>query len=861
MTVLPMNADRSRRTGLPLLWDRQLRPLLGAITSRPDAPPRALLVGAAGSGKSATLRRLHAQLAEREHTVHIAAHDAEAIRTTPAGDVLLVDDLHLLDDDALAALHARSTDPDACLIAAIRPWPGSEVTRRIARLLERSFPAVILGHVGRADVLDHLETVDRELPEHCVRHILEISGGASWLVSEALDHHDDRDCADDGEHSALRRALEARVSYRLDAVAPSLRRAVEAICLDAASPTGLLSDSLSDEVVLEAHAEGLLQRNGAPAPVVRSVVRSTITSRRLAELSSTLIDGLTRASVDEPFSPDLLGSLHDAAIGEAMVQRGERLMGTRPDRAVELFRGAEECGVDAARLTAPLAEAYWACGDLDSAMAVIDASHGLDDDRRIADIAAGVWASRGMMTQADSTYRALLSSGAATSPFAMIAGVGIGAFDMTAPSGPEIPAPSTMRVSMDLLRRGLSASTTSESDSALADLVRAAEMYTGARAHGPVPELPAVIAAVVALNLGALSTAQSVLDDAIHGQHGGLWARQRLLLWRAWVAVQRARPIEARAALDRAREIAPTMSPRDAFLAHAVRIAIARRYEDASGLESAWLHARAALLRADVDLYLLHPLTELISAAARMGDAARVRRHFARGLEITAALHDPPLWITHLRWAGIQQGILLGDPELVSPHAKALVTASADDHVAAMMAKAGRVWTSVLAGRVDAAAVEAAAGGLASVGMRWDGARLAGHGAARTDDRKIAARLLACARDLHPTDATRKPSAEEQDAVSDGANKVTGERLSARELEVARLVLQGKTYAEIGAAIFISPRTAEHHIAHIRHRLGAISRSDVIAKLRQLLLEDQSEDARNAMPDVAPPPPSLRVSG
>ena len=49
---------------------------------------------------------------------------------------------------------------------------------------------------------------------------------------------------------------------------------------------------------------------------------------------------------------------------------------------------------------------------------------------------------------------------------------------------------------------------------------------------------------------------------------------------------------------------------------------------------------------------------------------------------------------------------------------------------------------------------------------------------------------------------------------------------------MARLVLQGKTYAEIGETIFISPRTAEHHIAHIRRRLSATSRSDLIAKLR-----------------------------
>jgi len=56
--------------------------------------------------------------------------------------------------------------------------------------------------------------------------------------------------------------------------------------------------------------------------------------------------------------------------------------------------------------------------------------------------------------------------------------------------------------------------------------------------------------------------------------------------------------------------------------------------------------------------------------------------------------------------------------------------------------------------------------------------------------------------------------------------------------------VQGRTYAEIGATIFISPRTAEHHIAHIRRRLGATSRSDLIAKLRALLAEEP--DGRGA---------------
>ena len=143
------------------------------------------------------------------------------------------------------------------------------------------------------------------------------------------------------------------------------------------------------------------------------------------------------------------------------------------------------------------------------------------------------------------------------------------------------------------------------------------------------------------------------------------------------------------------------------------------------------------------------------------------------------------------------------------------------------MAQAGRAWTAILAGTVDPDAVEAAARGLSTVGLAWDGARLAGHGARRSKDKKVGARLLACARELHPRETA--PSGEPATGpVPTSAN--TG--LSEREHEIAQLVLQGRTYAEIGAELFISPRTAEHHIGQIRRRLAATSRSDLLAKLR-----------------------------
>jgi DNA-binding CsgD family transcriptional regulator len=166
-----------------------------------------------------------------------------------------------------------------------------------------------------------------------------------------------------------------------------------------------------------------------------------------------------------------------------------------------------------------------------------------------------------------------------------------------------------------------------------------------------------------------------------------------------------------------------------------------------------------------------------------------------------------------------------------------------------MLAAAGKAWVSVLAGRFQTADVEAAARGLGRVGMPWEGARLAGHAAARADERKDMVRLLSCARDLHPQGHTAGIGNGSQDSQNTAAAEPTsgmqqdGAGLSEREKEVARLVLEGKTYREIGEAIYISPRTAEHHIARMRRRLGAESRSDLLARLRLALgTEDPQQE-------------------
>jgi DNA-binding CsgD family transcriptional regulator len=49
--------------------------------------------------------------------------------------------------------------------------------------------------------------------------------------------------------------------------------------------------------------------------------------------------------------------------------------------------------------------------------------------------------------------------------------------------------------------------------------------------------------------------------------------------------------------------------------------------------------------------------------------------------------------------------------------------------------------------------------------------------------------------------------------------------LSRRELEVLRLVAGGRTSGDIATELFISTRTAEHHISNIYTKIGASNRA------------------------------------
>lgn len=251
-----------------------------------------------------------------------------------------------------------------------------------------------------------------------------------------------------------------------------------------------------------------------------------------------------------------------------------------------------------------------------------------------------------------------------------------------------------------------------------------------------------------------------------------------------------------------------------------------------------------------LDLYSLLPLGELWVAAARLRLVDQVQHHIDTAFDLLERLGKPVLWSVPLHWAGVHAGILSNSPDTVAPHGHALTAAAPHSTFARALAMAGRTWLRVLANQVDVDEVTAAANGLAQFGLTWDATRLASQAALQTPDPRISGVMLQLARDLKITmtdpDGTDGDLPHRTDRPEAGADPATtstptparpaaSSTLSDREREVAELLLLGMPYRDIGSQLFISAKTVEHHVARIRRRLGAESRSEMLSMLRALL--------------------------
>lgn len=820
------------------------REAVAAVEADPAAPTKMLVTGGIGTGKSTVLAALRAALRAAGRTVLSRPRRPG----DPADAAVVVDDAQLLDSADLDQLTELVADSAATVVIATQPLAHHPALRGLVTALERENPAVTLGSVAPVEVGRAAATTLGAAPApEAVRLLTTVTAGLPFLLRPALAAFGDGAAA--VRHAArialierLRRLdeplldtlLVASLSPELgpDDVAAALHMPSEAALavVDRARASGLLEPSHHPSFLRTVH-EGIAQIVGAARH--HDIEVSLLCSQ--LELSTLTADLALRMAEH---------GLRDEQLAEALADLATR-PGNDPARAARLYRAAADAGATA--LSAQLADALALTGDCVTAGRLADgllASQDADERTAAVRISASIAMHDGSAAQALDLVRwlgpspdALMS--AAGTVAALAAGDGGTARELsqTTSAGP----PTSIARAARSLAEGLVLSLDEPYPVAVARLGQS--LSAEHRRPGVTPDTPAALVTLAALHGGDPVRARSVIGRAVRG--GGeddaifVTHRHRLLL--GWTHMQDGQLQAAAAAVPRPDA---ALHRRDALWAAALQTAIARRSGDSGAMQLHWYSAMEVLAEYSVDLFALLPLGELWVAAARLRQVERLQHTLDEAFALLGALGDPVLWSVPLHWAGVHAGILANSPEAVAPHGHALTAASRDGHAQSAFAKAlataGRTWLRVLANHVDVDEVSTAARGLAQFGHTWDATRLAGQAALQTSDGRVSQAMLQVARDLKQSVAGTEvpleaPRIAVEPAPAAARARPASAQLSEREREVAELLLLGMPYRDIGAQLFISAKTVEHHVARIRRRLGAESRSEMLSMLRALL--------------------------
>jgi DNA-binding CsgD family transcriptional regulator len=259
---------------------------------------------------------------------------------------------------------------------------------------------------------------------------------------------------------------------------------------------------------------------------------------------------------------------------------------------------------------------------------------------------------------------------------------------------------------------------------------------------------------------------------------------------------------------------------RDAMLAAGLRAAVAMRGDEPAGLPDVYQAAIASYRECPPDVFAPGLAAEVAHLAARVGgDPSRV---LAPLEELSGRLGHPPTIAVQLAWAGLLVAVAADDTKAARAAADEL--ASVASGPTRLLADAAGAFADVLDGRVVADAIRELAVRMVEGGLVFEASRLVGAAGIRSTDPGAARSLLADLRRLRATQVRHG-----------GVRPRAVAELSEREREVARGVLDGRTHREIGAELFISAKTVEHHVARIRQKLGAGTKAELLSAIREEL--------------------------
>ena len=772
-----------------------------AVAARPGA---VVTVAHPGGAEQLVLDTIRAALGRLDVRTVVVGRTGRVGDLTPPGaeQVLVVAEAQWATGEALAELAEPRPDGGAVVLLHRRGMPPSRSLALAQLAARRADAALTLGPSTAAEVraATGLSAAEAE------RRVALTAGRCDLLAAVELDG-----------------SLLHEVTARLSVLDPTVRHAAELLAHGLAADR---VDALVDRAggTVEALVvEGLLDE---PEPGTVTLLDG------IAEAIRSVTTGARRAAVVDVLSRDdsgvhatdlaaVLAAANDRSetAGHVYARAATQLASLDPVAALRWVVLAHEAGVDTPELSLAEADAALGAGDPHRALAVLEHARSAVPAGEAALVRAAAWVAIGDL---DTAADALASTDLAA--LAGWARVGAGRAPSDSPAT-DVPATDASPAAADAaasLAEAVATWLAGDAD-ACTDAVRHAVLRHRADPDGDRwPATPELAGALLHAQLGQVERAERLVLDALAERRGGRAQHRAQLLASAWLAATRGRLDDAAGVLDGLGD--ETLSPHDALWRAGVACSIALRDADADALVPSAADAIRVAEAAGRHLYDLGILTDIAAAAARagIGSADELLGPAERAV---ARLGDPTPLRSDLAWARLRVALCCDDPAPVVAAARTLLALDTPAahrlrrDVAAAIVEVDR-------GRIDAAEVERVSRELADAGAPHEAARLCGVAAVRTDSEADARRLLKHSR-LFRTQRARLKRAEgvDRDVV----------RLSEQETRVAQLVLEGRTHREIGAGLFISAKTVEHHVAHIRTKLGAGSRAELLAAIREYL--------------------------
>ncbi len=537
------------------------------IADTPAEPLTVAIVGPGGTGKTFFLDAVARQYEQAGVDVirGSASRRIPPDRLSPT-QAVLVDDAHRLEPAFLDELRGFAETQSARLVMTYRPWPRPSSLAALTASIASRRVVVMVSHLSQAAVASRIaDRVGCRSPEAMAELVHEQSGGLPSLVDFVTQALQDSGRFDPRRPERFHRpdritvsvALAERLRHRVDALEPAVHDLLEVMALGAALDSDVLGPLLGgaphelDAAVEAARATGLLTESGTLIPIIRNlflrltpVLRSRDLQRRLAGIEldrggSVLAAG--RQLLGTGASGNRVAAVFETAAREAM--------DTSPPLAAELLAAAVEAGWPAHELASSRARAVALGGDLDQALRLADHviadPHATGREQSVA-TAAAVLSHRGLSGRSVELYRTLPATTAVLAVPALIA---TGQLDEArAVVDAARAAPGEANTALDgaasLMARGMLDTVSGSAPAALSQLMRASALLEPVAATSLLPDTPAALTAVVAMQAGELSVADTALHRAVEAQHGGLPAQRRHRLLYAWVAMSRrlARP-------------------------------------------------------------------------------------------------------------------------------------------------------------------------------------------------------------------------------------------------------------------------------------------------------------------------------